>query len=180
MPLRPNAGVRALTINQNCMAMSHSQARLVLLIFLWKILRFTDQLINPYRIGLYVSLRIYEWGLQPTGDKSSCIREGVKEQEVAIRILIDIRITFDKEKRGCVWHLQVFSSIFELPSTKRNEDVYDISRYSHRHSNYLRQRETRMYMASSGILIDIRITFDEEKRGCVGHLQVVPSIFELP
>ena len=50
-------------------------------------------------------------------------------------ILTDIRIPFDKEKRGWVWHSQVFSSTLEYPSTKRNEDVYDILKYSHRHSN---------------------------------------------
>jgi len=36
-----------------------------------------------------------------------------------------------------------------------------------RYSNYLRQREMRMCMTSSGILIDIRITFNKEKRGHV-------------
>jgi hypothetical protein len=87
-------------------------------------------------------------------------------------ILIDIRILFDKEKRGCVWYSQVFSSIFEYFSTKSNEDVYDILRYSHWYLNTLRQRETRMCMTFSGILIDIRILFDREKRGCVWHSQV--------
>jgi len=117
-------------------------------------------------------------------------------------ILINIWITFDKEKRGCVWHLQVFSLIFELPSIKRNEDVYDFFRYSHRYSNHLPQRETRMCVTSSGILIDIRITFDKEKwwcvmvssgiliniritfdkekPGCLWHLQGFWSIFESP
>jgi len=95
-------------------------------------------------------------------------------------ILTDIRIPFDKEKRGCIWHSQVFSSIFEYPSTKRNQDVYGILRYSHRHSNTLRQRETRMCMAFSGILIDIRIPFDKEKRGCIWHSQVFSSTFENP
>ena len=112
----------------------------------------------------------------------------------------DIRITFDKKKQGHIWCLQVFLSWFESPSTKRNEDVYDIFRYSHRHSNHLRQRETRMcmtssgiliqysnylrqketrtYIMSSGILIIIWITFDKEKRGCVWHLQVFSSTFE--
>jgi len=36
-----------------------------------------------------------------------------------------------------------------------------------RYSNYLQPRETRMCMTSSGMLIDIRITFDKEKRGHV-------------
>jgi len=95
-------------------------------------------------------------------------------------ILMDIRITFDKEKRGHVWCLQVFSLIFELPSTKRNQDMYDVFRYSHRYSNHLRQRETRTGMMSSGILIDIRITFDKEKRGHVWRLRVFSLILELP
>jgi hypothetical protein len=55
---------------------------------------------------------------------------------------INIRITFDKEKRRHVCCFQVFSLIFELPSTKRNENMYDVS----------------------GIIINIRITFDKEKR----------------
>jgi hypothetical protein len=92
----------------------------------------------------------------------------------------DIRIPFDKEKRGCVWHSQVFSSTFEYPSTQRNEDVYDILRYSHRNSNTLRQRETRICMTLSGILINIRIPFDKEKRGCVWHSQVFLLTFECP
>jgi hypothetical protein len=74
-------------------------------------------------------------------------------------ILIDIRITFDKETPRYVWYLQVFSSTFELHSTKRNEDIYDIFRYSLWHSNYLRQKE---------------------KRGYVWYIQVFSSIFELP
>jgi hypothetical protein len=86
------------------------------------------------------------------------IRNTLRQRETRMyttfsSILIDLRISFDKEKRGCVWDSQVFSSTFEYPSTKRNEDVYDILRYSHRHSNILRQRETRMCMAFSGILI---------------------------
>jgi len=61
-------------------------------------------------------------------------------------ILINIRITFNKGKEGHVRCLQVFSSIFESPSTKRNDDMYDVFRYSHRYSNHLRQRETRTNM----------------------------------
>jgi hypothetical protein len=70
------------------------------------------------------------------------------------------------------------------------------------HLNHLRQGETRIWVASSGILIIIRITFDKEKRGqamlssgiliniwitfdkerqgCLWHLNVFSLIFELP
>jgi hypothetical protein len=77
---------------------------------------------------------------------------------------LNIRIIFDKEKRGHVWCLQVFTLILELSSTKRNEAMYDIFRYSYQYLNYLRQRETRTCMMSSGILINIRIIFDKKKR----------------
>jgi hypothetical protein len=40
------------------------------------------------------------------------------------------RITFEKEKRGYVWYVQIFSVIFKLPLIKRNEDMCDIFRYS--------------------------------------------------
>jgi hypothetical protein len=46
-------------------------------------------------------------------------------------ILIDIWITFDKEKRSHEWCLQVLSSIFELPATRRNEIMNDVFSYSH-------------------------------------------------
>jgi len=52
-------------------------------------------------------------------------------------------------------------------SIMRNEDVYDIFRYSHRYSNHIHQGEMRMCMTSSGILINIRITLDKEKGGYV-------------
>jgi len=93
-------------------------------------------------------------------------------------ILIGIRIPFNKEKRGCVRHSQVFSTIFEYPSTKRNEDVYDILRYSHRHSNTLQQRETRMCTTFSGILITVRITYDKRNEVLQSILQVFSLWFE--
>jgi hypothetical protein len=76
--------------------------------------------------------------------------------------VFSLRFDYLQQKRddNTLWYYQVFSSIFELPSTKRNEDMYDVFRYSHRYSNYLRQRETRTCMMSSGILIDNRITID--------------------
>jgi hypothetical protein len=95
-------------------------------------------------------------------------------------ILIDIGITFNKDKPSHVRCLQVFSSTFELPSTKRNKVMYDVFRYSHRHSKYLRQRETKSCLMSSGILIDIQITSDKEKWSQVWCHQVFSLKFELP
>jgi len=129
-------------INQNCLAMSYSQARLVLLIFLRKIFWFTDRLINYCRIAY-----MYLWGytngeLNLQVIKSSCIREGVNEQEAAVGILIDIRITFDKRQT----RMRLTSSGI----------LIDIRITFHK-------REMRMCMTSSGILIDIRITFDKRQ-----------------
>jgi hypothetical protein len=70
-------------------------------------------------------------------------------------ILMNIRNTFDK----------------------RNYDAYDILRYSHQHSKYLRQKQTRMRMTFSGNLIDIRNAFRQEKRECVWHSQVITLPF---
>jgi len=78
-------------------------------------------------------------------------------------ILINIRFTFNKEKRGHVRYLQVLSSTFETPSTKRNEDMKDVLRYSQRYSKYLLTRETKTCMMASGIPNIIRITFRQEK-----------------
>ena len=82
-------------------------------------------------------------------------------------------MTLQHEKRRHVWCLQVFSLRFDYLSTKRNEDMYDVFRYSHsirftfdkeerRHvwcpqvfsldSIYLRQRGTKTCMMSSGTL----------------------------
>jgi len=107
-------------------------------------------------------------------------QRGLKTCMMSSGFLLDTQMTFDKEKRRHVWCLQVFSSIFESPSTERNKDVYDIFRYSHRYSNHLRQRETTICMTSSGILIDIRITFDKEKQGHVWCVQAFLFIFESP
>ena len=76
-------------------------------------------------------------------------------------ILIDIRITFYKKKGGFIWHLNVFLSIFESLSTKKNKDV-----------------ETTTWLMSSAILIIIGITFDIEKRRHEWCLQLFSSLFE--
>jgi hypothetical protein len=42
---------------------------------------------------------------------------------------------------------------------------YGIANYFYQRSTYFRKREARTCMMFSGILIDIRILFDKEKRG---------------
>ena len=76
---------------------------------------------SKYASGILIDIRITF-----DKEKSSYIK-------YASGILIDIRNTFNKEKQEHVWCLQVFSSMFEIPSTKRNEDMYDVFRYSHRY-----------------------------------------------
>ena len=100
----------------------------------------------------------------------------------ATTILTTVRITFDKEKRRCVWYLQVFSLRFKLPSIKRNEDAYGMLQVFSSIFESPSTKEERSYTQyASGILIDIRITFDK-KRNEVIHsmLQVFSSIFESP
>jgi len=53
-------------------------------------------------------------------------------------ILIDIQITFDKSKRRYRKYASGILIDILIIFKKRNQDVYGIFRYSHRHSNNLR------------------------------------------
>jgi len=76
-------------------------------------------------------------------------------------ICLDIRITFEKEKRGHLCCLQLCSTIFESPSTKRNEHMYDVFRYPHPYSNHFRWREQRTFMLRACFIPLINTTFIE-------------------
>ena len=126
------------------MTMSHGRVKLVLLSFFRKTFWFTDQLVNLDMMA-YMYLRVYTNGDFNLRVIRICIN---MKEEITIPwgIVMDIRITFDIEKRRHVRCLQVFSLIFQL-------------RYDKEKQSYTKY--------TSGILIDIRITFDKEKQGCV-------------
>ena len=94
-----------------------------------------DNIFNKRNEDMYGVFRYSHW-------YSNYLRQGqTRTCMMSSGIFSNIRITFDKGKRGHVWCLDVFSSIFELPSTRRNVDVWHVL----------------------GILIIIRIIFDIQK-----------------
>jgi hypothetical protein len=143
----------------------------------------TYRMTSGILIDIQITFNKEQWilvcSLQPFSSMFKYYRHGeTKTCMMFPGILIDMCITFNKEKRRHVWCPQEFSSIFESPSPRSKDDMYNLFRYSHPHSNHLRQWETKTHIMTSGILI-LTIIVQELGFHCANYQNVITGIIRI-